>query len=368
MGILPQSERERLAFRKRLSIVLQNAPRKILVIRDDRIGDLVLATPVCEALRKKFPESAVTVLASTSAGEILRHNPSVNAVIERSEAAGRIFSKAFWKLVRRVASEHFHLAVILKPSWHTAFLTTFAKIPLRIGTGYRPYSGLFNRRIYVHRKDSTRHELEYNFDVLQPLGITYQGEVPKIFLNEAERERGRTLLEPLRQAESSLVVIHPGGGGGSARFWPVGHFAQLSDRLVEAGYRVVLTGSKADRPVVSEYLGAVRLGPFRLDEKTILRELAAAYAACNLVITNSTGPMHIAAAVGTPVIAFFCPIRTASPRRWGPRGVSHRVLLPLVTECTCAVNRCERGNCMAQITVEQAFASAVSVLTSLSRR
>jgi len=156
--------------------------------------------------------------------------------------------------------------------------------------------------------------------------------------------------------EERLVLIHPGSGG-SARDWTVQGFAGLADRLLAEGItRVVISGGPADETVVEQVLSLMRGQPLTFPRPLSLRELAALIARCHLVVTNSTGPMHIATAVKTPVVALFSPIRSCSPQRWGPWGSGHQVVVPPVPVCDrCVEQRCPHYDCMNLITDDQVF-------------
>ena len=322
---------------------------KILVVRTDRIGDLVLTTPLFQALKQNYPRLKVSALVSDYARPILENNLFVDEVITYSPANQN-------SLLNTLKEKRFNVAVLVYPRFGLAWLTYRAGIPVRIGTAYRWYSILFTHKIHQHRKRVARHEIEYNLELLTLLGLKVQGILPGIFLSKSELQAAEQLLQKhgLRP-EDLKVVIHPGGGRSSLR-WSVNNFAELACKIAnELGGKIILTGLENERSLTDRISRELQGEVIDLTGKLNLRELAAVLTRANLIITNSTGPMHMAAALGVKVVALFCPIKTASPVRWGPCGQGHQVLLPPVTPCHCSVDRCRRGNCMDLITVAEVF-------------
>jgi len=322
---------------------------RILVVRTDRIGDLVLATPVFECLKRSFPNLAIDALVSDCAKPVLENNPSINQVIphHRTNSAN---------LLRKISGERYDLCILLYPRFRLAWLLFRAGVPHRIGTAFRWYSFLFTHKIFQHRKTVEKHELEYNLEMLLPLGISSQSVQPRIYLSKTETETVEVLFKQNRLSPPDLkIVIHPGGGRSSLR-WGEDRFAQLATLLREKlSAKIILTGVETERDLTGIVAQRLAGEVIDLTGKLSLRELAAVLSKSDLIVTNSTGPMHIAAALGVKVLALFCPIKTASPRRWGPYGTGHQVLLPPVDPCRCSVANCRRNNCMELISVEEVF-------------
>lgn len=333
---------------------------KVLIIRTDRIGDLVLTTPLFEALKIKYPQLKVTALVNDYARPILENNPFVDEVIIYSAADQN-------SLLNTLREKRFNVAILVYPRFRLAWLTYRAGIQVRIGTAYRWYSFFFTHKIHQHRKQVDKHELEYNLELLAPLGLKVQGILPSIFLSKSELQAVEQLWQRhgLRP-EDLKVAIHPGGGRSSLR-WSENNFAELAWKVSrDLGGKIILTGTESERSLTDQISRKLPSEVIDLIGKLNLRELAAALSRTNLIVTNSTGPMHMAAALGVKVVALFCPIKTASPVRWGPCGQGHQVLLPPVTPCHCSVDRCRRGNCMGLITIEEVFHRVEVALKSIS--
>jgi len=268
------------------------------------------------------------------------------------------------KVIRK---RQFDTVILVHPTLRLAWLMFRSGIPVRVGTGYRAYSFLLNRRVYEHRKDALRHEAEYNLNLLAPLGCDPSG-VPgetdfPIIIPAAAVERARALLEQLGIG-GQIVVVHPGSGG-SAREWPLENFGRLGARLaVEKHCTIVVTGSSEEETLVRSLAAMIGSGAKAVAGQLTLKELAALIRSASLFISHSTGPLHIAAAVGTPIVGFYPQITAMSPGRWGPYTKRARVLVPdKPSDCAeCSGGRGKPCSCMASISVEEAFQSACAML------
>ncbi|HTP14041.1 MAG TPA: glycosyltransferase family 9 protein, partial [Bacteroidota bacterium] len=275
---------------------------------------MVLTLPVVDVLRKAYPASRISFLARTYTRDLLVDQEGIASVIcyddERLRAFGRMLSE-----LRQL---RFDLAVVAYPRFRIALLLWLAGVTIRLGTGYRWYSILFNKRVYEHRKTAEKHELDYNLSLLRHLGMEVPPSIrPALSISgrcveAAEMERQRLQLSE----DKPVVILHPGSGG-SARDWSPENFCTLAARLSGIGFQVVVTGARGEESLVGRVtngLDNVKTSVGRLG----LKELAAFIKKVALFISNSTGPLHIAAAVGTPVIGFYPPIIACSPGRWGP--------------------------------------------------
>ncbi|MDZ7261737.1 MAG: glycosyltransferase family 9 protein, partial [candidate division KSB1 bacterium] len=252
----------------------------------------------------------------------------------------------------------FDTAIVLHPTLRLALLVFLARIPIRVGTGYRLYSVLFNRRVFHHRKTGRRHELEYNLELAEKIGASLEKVEFKFFIPTSVQLRVEKLLTHLGiKPDDRVVALHPGSGG-SARDWPLARFAELNDRLVsELRVKTIVTAGPGEENLVATVIRQSRIQPPQWMGN--LKELAALLKRANLLITNSTGPLHLAVAVGTEVIGFYCPIIPCLPSRWGPYGRPDSVLIPPLPPCKKCLNQnCAHYNCMDLIPVDEALALA----------
>jgi ADP-heptose:LPS heptosyltransferase len=326
--------------------------RKILLIRTDRLGDVILSTPVATALKKNGPELHVTFLVRHYTAEITRRHPHVDETLEidGAEIGGDVRG-----LAQTLRQRQFEAAVMLHPRPSLAWAIWRSGIPLRIGTGYRWYSFFFNRRVFEHRKTAARHEAEYNLQLLQPLGIRTAEVEFHFALSQSTREKIDAKLNGLGVG-ANPIILHPGSGG-SARDWPPENFARLADLAHdELGAQAILTGAPTEENLIAAIQQQTKSPPLSLCSRLTITELAVLCQRAAVFVSNSTGPLHLAVMVGAPVVAFYPPIRAARPERWGPYGRLADVLMSQQEECLrCRQSRRRVCDCMRAIAVEAAF-------------
>ncbi|HUI64757.1 MAG TPA: glycosyltransferase family 9 protein [Bacteroidota bacterium] len=337
-------------------------PSRILVVRTDRLGDVILTLPVLTALRQCFPHAHLAMLLSRYAGAIVEGSPALDQIMYDDDERGLA---ARGNLMRSIRNSRFDACIVVHPTPRLAWLIWRSGIPLRVGTGYRFYSLLFNRRVYTHRSSAERHELEYNIELLSALGCQATPRKPLAFPLVVQEESQRSLDELLSRwgIRGNYAVIHPGSGG-SAREWPREHFALLAAALADRpSLSVVVTGTAEEAPLAED---VVRLSGGRavsLAGRLSVKELAALLGRAVLVAANSTGPLHLAAALNTPVLGFYPQIPVMGVRRWGPWTDKARVLVPeKPTNCVDCRSPGSKCACMASITVEAAIAAAQELL------
>jgi heptosyltransferase-2 len=341
-------------------------PRRVLVLRTDRIGDVVLSTPVLTALRNHFGNAFIAIMVRPYTVELVRGHPHANAILMDDQTGRHAGIDGFFRLLKMVRHYHFDTALLLHPSFRLTLLCFLAGIPHRVGTAYRFYSFLFNLRIRHHRKGSGRHELDLNLDLARAIGATLH---PVRFFLSIPSEAGSRVEQLLHSVGintgESFIVIHPGSGG-SAMDWPISSFAELADRVQEEmGVPVVVTGNKAERALVGRMCALMRTNPVRVDGLLTIKELLALLSRTRVLVANSTGPLHMGVAVGCQVVGLYCPLLACAPVRWGPYGRPDSVLQPPVPACRkCTRERCEKANCMELITPDQVFAKVKSKFAS----
>jgi lipopolysaccharide heptosyltransferase II len=334
----------------------------VLIVRTDRIGDVVLTLPMVCAFNAKFPGRKISMLLRSYTQELVDGFAGLHSTIlyDNNGKPRPLFS-----LVSELRKHRFDLVFVVHPTLKLALVMLLARIPLRVGTGYRWYSFLFNKKVFEHRKTAERHEAEYNLSLLRAIGCDIRS-IPSIPLSMTAATAGAAALEIKRLGIGALekfVILHPGSGG-SARDWSPQHFGDLAGALENKGYSVVVTGSLSEKLLVDEVVkgsnGSVRASIGRLS----LKELTSFIGSAQLFVSNSTGPLHLAAAVGTPVIAFYPPIQECSPRRWGPLTEKKILFTADNTLCTrCKGSACQGNDCMDQITVDQVLQAALKLLS-----
>jgi heptosyltransferase III len=330
----------------------------ILVVRTDRIGDVILTLPTVAALKSNFPDANVTMLVN-SYTSILVEDIAGTLLYNRGAKL-----KPFFEMMREIRKADFDAVVVAHPRFRIALILQLAGIPLRIGTGYRWYSFLFNKRIYEHRKTVEKHEAEYNLSLLKGLGLEISLEPKaKIVISKQEKKIAFDIRQSLGISDTDrLVLLHPGSGR-SARDWRPDRFAGLASELTKLGYQVVITGGKTEETLVNKVTQEAKNNVKSFISTLNLKEFAAFIQTAKLFVANSTGPLHIAAAVGTPVIGFYPPVPVMSPKRWGPLTDKKTVFVPDPALCPrCKGGECRGNDCMDQISVHQVLEAATKLI------
>jgi heptosyltransferase-3 len=335
---------------------------KVLVVRTDRIGDVLLTTPVSTALRQLFPQAKIAWLVRPYTAPLLEHNPDIDQIlVDYGESSGA--------LANMIKNERFDVAIVAYPRWRIVWALWRAGVPVRIGPANKPYTILLTKRIWQHRSEGKKHEADYNLELLEPLGFSFKRYPTRFSLAEEERRLAHTVLESHRLTFSKpIVVLHPGSGGSSAR-WPLARFIELGDRLQAAGCEVVVTGGPGEDYQYLMIDNMNRIPVFIAAGSVSIRELAGIFSCADLLVTNSTGPLHLAVALGVPTVSVYSPIPTCHPNRWGPypayvegTGEHNVVLAPMRGEGNNALED------MTAVTVEEVWGLCQSRLARKMNR
>ena len=329
---------------------------KILVIRTDRIGDLIASTPVFESIKKAYPDSHLAAMVSPYTKELLKNNPFVDEVIVyEGEGLHKEF-KGLLKLAKILREKRFDVAITLFSNFRLGLLVYMAGIPERIAPATKIAQIFYNRRVLQKRSQSLKHEADYNLDLLKTLGVERTVRTVGLWTDsESDEAANRYIVaEGLSKASEGhrLIGIHPGSGG-SAGNWRPERYAELADKLIsDYGYTVLLTGSLKEAELLSAVMDTMRDKPSVYLSDNILN-FAAILNKLSVFVSSSTGPMHMAAARKVPTVSLFSPVRACTPIRWGPIGNKQRVLMPDVPQCDrCIRERCAYYDCMERITIE----------------
>lgn len=324
---------------------------KILLVRPDRLGDLILSLPVASTLKKIYPKTVIHFLASHYNAQVLKYSPDVDGCILLTEPDGKPLKAE--KLIEILEVESYAVALFLKPSWLSAFAAYMAGIQVRVGTWRRPYSLLFNIRENIKRKHSGMHEVDLNLMMLRPFGIDVELGTVTPFLKagfvDGEDDVGLGV-------DNNYMVIHPFSKG-SAPNWPIQSYLHLADMLSQK-ITVVVTGQYSFPLDMSDRI-------CNLINKTSFTQLVGVISRAKLFISGSTGPLHLATALGTPVMALYPNHPYLGPQRWGPCGENAVVLTPGKQNGQKYRNK-DNGDsdCMKSIEVNAVFEKACRMLSN----
>jgi heptosyltransferase-2 len=332
-------------------------PKRILLIRTDRIGDVVLSTPVIKAVRDAYPSAYIAFMVRPYARDIVEGNPHLDEVIiyDKDGAHRSFFATFLFGLELR--KKRFDTAIILHPTNRTHIIAFLAGIPTRIGLD-RKMPLLLTKRIKDKKFLGEKHELDYTLDILRHIGIAAKDRVPYMPIKDASEDSiGKKLAAAGYNGSGPLMAVHPGASCPSKR-WPAARFAQLIDRLKERyKFEAVIIAGPGDAKEVAELKKGLKSEVIDLSGKTSVGELAPLFRRCKIFISNDSGPVHIASAVGTPCVVIFGRKQPGlSPKRWGPTGKRDVVLHKDAGCKVCLAHNCENGfKCLKMISVDDVF-------------
>jgi heptosyltransferase-3 len=302
---------------------------------------MVLALPMAKALKDHFPETKVYFLGRDYT------QPVVEAC---SYADGFIKLEEFLETETLINGEPVSAVVHVKPFAPVARRAKKLGIEWRVGTNHRVYHwNTCNKLINLSRKNSNLHEAQLNLKLLEPFGIDKE-----FSLQEISDSYGLTNLEPLRKEFASLIdktkynlILHPKSRG-SAREWGLQNFIRLVKELDPARYKIFVSGTTAERQILQPLINEISHKVTDITGAMELGQFISFISGCNGLIAASTGPLHLAAAMGKDAFGIYAPIRPLHPGRWGPIG-RHSEVFVLDKEChDCAKNRAP-CHCIAEV-------------------
>lgn len=332
---------------------------KIVVRCPNWIGDAVMSTPALGAIRAAFPLSEIVLAANPVVCELMSPHPFCDRVVVFDKKGPHKGVTGLWRFGRRLAAERFDLAILLQNAVEAAMIAALAGIEKRAGYSTDARRVLLTHPVRVPKDARRLHHSRYYLDMLAGLGIAPPPRwETRLQCTRAEKDWAARALGPGRWA-----AINPGAAYGAAKRWYPERFAQVAEALAsDFGYKVLLVGGPGEAAIGSEICSKTGACVLNMIGMTSVRQLMALLASVDLVITNDSGPMHVAAAFGRPVVALFGPTdhRATSPL------CSRLSLVRKQTECApCFKRECPRDHrCMAQITVEDVVGGVKELLTT----
>jgi lipopolysaccharide heptosyltransferase II len=295
-------------------------PRSIVVIKPCCLGDLIMTTPLLEILHHNYPQASITYVAGNWSKVIVEHAPAVNHVIDCGTVGipGRYKVQEYLRLAQLLRRSSFDLAFVLDRSPMLTLLPWFAGVPRRVGPDSLGRGFSLTDRVAVSASPlHLQHQAEIYLDLARAIGLSVDS--PRMqFVPTAAEKQQIPLDSHLR------IAVFPGGGSNpgmqlTSKRWPVERYREIVRRLVlERNVHVLLIGGPDDKVLTQMILEGLTIPDGMVTDlagQTSFGEMAAYLEACALFIGNDSSPMHLAAAVGTPVIAIFGP---TSPQEYGP--------------------------------------------------
>ncbi len=352
-------------------------PERILVIRLDLIGDLVLSLTLVHALKRTYPGAEIDLLAIPASAPIATSELDISTVITYNPNIWRrpqaLLKPKNWREIQalrsRLHARQYDLAMSVSGKW-AALLAIISGAPRRVGFAQESYPGFITDNVAGRqwRPGAHLHEVDYCLELAQAAGASIRPDdrIPYLAVDPtARQEIEQLLLQHGMRQDQTVIACHVSSNNGQSKRWPIPYWARLIDRLIdEDGACVVLTGAPGDLPLIELILRRTQQRPLNLTGKTTLPQLAALLQRADLLVTGDSGPMHIAAAVGTPLIAIHGP---TDPAHSGPISPKATVLRsdiwcsPCYNATSPADCRFFTTQCMKDITPER-------VLTTLHEK
>lgn len=311
-------------------------PQHIIISRTDNIGDVVLTLPTAALIKQRWPNCKISFLARDYVADVIKACPDVDHFISWD---------TLQKLPRKQACQALADADTLIhafPRKQIAKLAKAAKIKNRIGTSHRLYHWFTcNRKVNFSRKKSDLHEAQLNLKLLAPLGLPTQASLVEL-INLTHLQKANTQPEAVQALLSTNkfnLVLHPLTNG-NTKEWPLEKFAALIDLLPSEKFNCIVTGSVSELDKLEPWLNHLPMVTNAVG-KLSLAEFVNLLSHVNGVVVNSTGPLHIAAALGTPVVGLFPTDKGKDPGRWGPLGQE----ASFIEAQTCTACRNMEGEC-----------------------
>lgn len=301
--------------------------KRILIVRPDRIGDVVLSTPLPHEIKKTFPDSFVAVLVRKYTQDIYSNNPYVDKILLIDDYDDGSL-KSFFRKAREIRGYGFTHSLTLLPTERLNYLMFFSAIPYRVGVSHKFYQFItFTHYVSRRKYIPLRHEADYCMDLARKIGVQTDNLDTEIFLTNEEKEKVAQVRSELLGGKKYLIGVHASSGN-SAPNWEADEYKRLLKSLIaNDDFSVVVTDNK----IPPQLEGLSNVSYPNVGEP--LRESFVNFAALDLLVSSSTGTMHIAAALKVKTLSMFCPLTACSPKLWGPLGNKNKIVLPTENYC-----------------------------------
>jgi heptosyltransferase II len=348
--------------------VNKDAIKRILVRGPNWLGDAVMSEPALRGLQKLFPDAQISLLVKPGVADLFKDHPALTHVLTYESNGRHTGLSGKWVLAGELRRKGFDLAILFQNAFEAAFLTFLASVPRRYGYTTDGRSLLLSDPVAPPDPRTLVHQVHYYWDLLKPLGLTGVPTAPELVVFPAEEQAmaGRFAQGGLT-ASDVVVGINPGSTYGGAKRWLPDRFAEVAERLCrtvresrDQQVSVVIFGAKGEERLGQEIAARLSSRSLVLSGSTTIRELMAAVKRCAMLLSNDTGPMHIAAAFQVPVVAIFGPTdwRTTSPF-----GGAHAVVRQPVDCAPCLLRECPIDHrCMTGVSVAQVYEAAAKQL------
>ncbi|MBI2095484.1 MAG: lipopolysaccharide heptosyltransferase II [Candidatus Omnitrophica bacterium] len=332
---------------------------RLLIINQNWLGDVLFSTPAIRALRKAYPQSFIACLVPARCREVLENNPHLNEVIVYDDRAP-VFSPAFWRLAGRLRRGAFTRAFFFHRSGTKTLLAFAAGIPERYGYGVPGRRRCLTATVPSPAREV--HKIDFFLNLLEPLGVPSAGRAPDFFPDPSANAKLQALLNASGIGPGDPYVVAHAGGNWELKRWPADYFVRwIRLFLAKFPWRVVLCGTASEQGISDAIAGGFDSRQVTsLCGRTSLGELALLLRRAKFLLSNDSGPIHLAASQGTPVLGLYGP---TSARLTGP--VSDGTVRVFQKDVGCAVpcyfRSCDARVCMEWLSPEEVFAQTLDL-------
>lgn len=300
--------------------------KRILISRPDRIGDVVLSTPMPREIKLEYPDSYLVMLVRKYTADIFKNNPFVDDLILIDD------EKSYYKKLFEIRQHNFNYALMLLPNEKINYMLFLAGINIRIGVGHKFYQFITNvKSVYRNKYIPLRHEADYCMDLARKIGVETDNLKTEIYLTGEEIQSSKKKKKELLDGKKFLIGVHSTSGN-SAPNWTSENYRKLIDELISFDdYKIAIT----DNDIPDELRNIPEV--IYPNTNSDLRSSIVNFSTLDVLISASTGPMHIAAALDVKTVSLFCPLTACSPKLWGPSGNKQKIILPEENYCQ---NKC----------------------------
>ena len=287
--------------------------QRIIVTFLMHLGDLTLTTPFLHVLRQAAPRAHITYLVDEKLQEVVAHNPNIDAVMTIDKKGKDNSIRALLAKARQISEGHYDVLINLHPNERCSFIGAMAQVPVKVGASHFLFRHCFHPCVKLNRR---LHAADMYLDVLRRLGVTnLSNKGLEIVPGAAAEAAAASYWRQEGLAEQDKLIGFNIGSAVAAKRWPPERFAQVADTLAGEGYRTVFFGGTMDEQRVREATALMQSRPIIATGAFSLGALAAAMHRCSLIITNDSGPMHVAISQKVPIVAMYGP---SHPALYGP--------------------------------------------------
>jgi heptosyltransferase-2 len=330
--------------------------KRILVRATNWVGDAVMTIPALEAIKENFPDSSITVMARPWVIPLFEHHPAVDDIISFPRGKGILGSLAIKaKMVKLIRKYRFDMAILFQNAFEAAFLSCLGGVRLRIGYITDGRRFFLSHGIIRNKKILAIHQTEYYLFILKAMGWSTKNRYPVLYISPEDIKQARRSLSlcGIKQ-DDFLVGLGPGAIYGETKRWPSDRFAKIGDLAYKKwGAKVVVMGSEKEIDICSSVTNSMVMESVNFGGRTSLGEAMAIIAECDFFLTNDSGLMHIAAALGVPTVAIF---GSTNPATTGPSGPFTMTVKHDIACAPCLQPECKKDfMCMLSIEVQEVW-------------